>query len=314
MPKPALTMVTRTQGNNRALKDGRVTLPDFDLSFEEVNPLPRAFRRMVREGAYDVSEMALTTFLCARAHGSDLVGLPVFLVRDFHHKSMVKAAAADIAAPKDLEGRTVGVKRGYTVTTGVWARAILAQEYGVDLGAITWARSDDEHVASYARPANVIDLAGDGSLEDQLARGDLPAAVGLPAGGDGLQPLIPDAFDAGLAAFRASGLYPINHLVVMRRNVFDAHPDLAVQLFEAFVASKRLYLDDLRAGRIAERAATDAVHEAVMQTQADPLPYGVAPNAAVLDTLMAATVSQGIVPEPLAPEDLFAPALLERAG
>jgi 4,5-dihydroxyphthalate decarboxylase len=314
MPKPALTMVTRTQGNNRALKDGAVTLPDFDLNFEEVAPLPRAFRRMVREGAYDVSEMALTTFLCARAHGSDLVGLPIFLVREFHHKSMAKHVGSGIDTPKDLEGRRVGVNRGYTVTTGVWARTILAQEHGVDLDAITWARSDDEHVADYVRPANVEELGGNGTLEEQLARGDIAAAVGMPGKGEGLAPLIDNAFDAGLAACRDRGFYPINHLVVMRRDVFDAHPDLAVQLFDAFAASKRLYLNELRAGQIADLAPTDKVHLAVMDAQSDPLPYGLAPNADVLGTLMEAAVAQRILPAPIALNDLFAANLLDRTG
>ncbi len=314
MTRTTITMVTRSQGNNRALKTGAVTLPDYDLAFEEVAPLPRAFRRMVRDGAYDVSEMALTTFLCARAHGSDLVGLPIFLVRDFHHKSMARAATSDIAAPKDLEGRRVGVNRGYTVTTGVWARAILAMDYGVDLDRITWARSDDEHVAEFVRPANVEELGGSGTLEEQLASGTLPAAVGMPGTGEGLAPLIDDAFAAGLQAFRDRGLYPINHLIVLRREVHEAHPDLATQMFDAFVQSKRLYLDDLRAGRIAEPAATDKVHQAVMETHDDPLPYGIAPNLAVLETLMQAAVSQRIVPAPQALDTLFAADLLERVG
>ncbi|WP_439523974.1 ABC transporter substrate-binding protein [Marivita sp.] len=314
MPKPALTMVTRTQGNNRALKEGAIRLPDFDLNFEEVAPLPRAFRRMVREGAYDISEMALTTFLCARAHGSDLVGLPIFLVREFHHKSMAKHVGSGIETPKDLEGRRVGVSRGYTVTTGVWARTILADHYGVDLDSVTWARSDDEHVAEYVRPANVEELGGDGTLEEQVARGDVPVAVGMQGKGDGLAPLIDNAFDAGLAAFRNSGFYPINHLVVMRRDVFDAHPDLAVQLFDAFAASKRLYLNELRAGQISDLAPTDKVHQAVMETQADPLPYGLGPNKDVLETLMAAAVAQRILPAPIALGDLFAPNLMERVG
>jgi 4,5-dihydroxyphthalate decarboxylase len=266
---------------------------------------------MVREGAYDVSEMALTTFICARAHGARLTALPIFLVRDFHHKSMAMNAAAGLTGPKDLEGRRVGVMRGYTVTTGVWARTILAQEHGVDLGAITWARSDDEHVADYVRPANVEELGGEGSLEEQLARGVIPAAVGLPAKAEGLAPIIPDAFDAGLRAFVDRGFYPINHLVVVRDDVLEAHPGLARQLFDAFAASKALYLEDLRAGRVSDLTATDKVHKAVMEHQADPLPYGLAPSAAVLETLLVQVLGQGIIDAPIPLADLFAPELRE---
>ncbi len=314
MPKTRFTAVSRTQGNNRALKEGQVTLPDFALDFEEVNPLPRAFRRMVREGAYDVSEMALTTFLCARAHGAKLTGLPIFLVREFHHKSMAMNAAAGLRGPKDLEGRRVGVMRGYTVTTGVWARTILNEEHGVDLDAVTWARSDDEHVADYVPPANVTELGGSGSLEEQIQRGDPVAGVGLPAKGEGLAPIIPDAFAAGLAAYRDRGFYPINHLVVVRDDVLAAHPGLAVQLFDAFAESKRLYLEDLSAGRIAEPAPTDKVHQAVIDASGDPLPYGVEPNRKVLEDLMAQVVAQKIIDRPLPLEDLFAAEILGRSA
>lgn len=314
MTKPRLKTVTRTQGNNRALKEGLVTLRDFELEFEEVEPLPKAFRRMVREGAYDVSEMALTTFLCARAHGARLTGLPIFLVRDFHHKSMAKHVGAGIDDLRQLEGRQVGVSRGYTVTTGVWARAILAEEFGVDLDRITWLRSDVEHVADYVPPANVQDLPGEGSLEEQLSRGDLPAAVGVPAKGENLAPLVPDAFNAGLAALKTRGLYPINHLVVVRDDVLERHPGLAVELFDAFAASKALYLSDLRAGRISELTGADKVHLAASQVLDDPLPYGLAPNRGTLETLMRHAVAQGILSRPLELTEIFASEVLNRNG
>src|SRR3954469_14373125 len=119
-----LTTVTRTQGNNAALKDGTVAPDGFEFAFEEVDPLIRAFRRMVRGLEYDVCELAITTYMCAKEHGARFTALPVFLVRGFHHGAMV---AHPGVAPPDLEGRKVGVNRGYTVTTGVWARGILAE-------------------------------------------------------------------------------------------------------------------------------------------------------------------------------------------
>lgn len=314
MSKTNLTAVSRTQGNNRALKEGRVTLPDYELTFEEVDPLPRAFRRMVREGAWDVTEMALTTYICAKAHGAKLTGIPIFLVRDFHHKSMVRAAQNEVA-PKSLEGQRVGVARGYTVTTGVWAREILASDYGVDLSAVTWARSDVEHVADYVRPGNVEDLGGAGAPEEQVARGDLVAAVGMPAKGPGLAPLIPDPAEAGLRAFRQRGLYPINHLVVIRDDVLANNSGLAGQMFEAFAASKRLYVEDLESGRIAAPTAIDKVHRTVMQEGlADPLPYGIAPNQRVLEMLMETALAQGIIDSKVPLESLFAEETLDLVG
>ncbi len=132
MPKPALTMVTRTQGNNRALKEGDQAAgfrPEFRGGTAASRLPPHGTRRGLRHLGNGADDLPLR----ARAHGSDLVGLPIFLVREFHHKSMAKHVGSGIETPKDLEGRRVGVSRGYTVTTGVWARTILADHYGVDL-------------------------------------------------------------------------------------------------------------------------------------------------------------------------------------
>lgn len=312
--KPVLRTVTRSQGNNRRLKEGAVTLPDFSLEFEEVAPLPRAFRRMVREGAYDISEMALTTYLCARAHGAALTGVPVFLVRGFHHGAIVQNRAAGIAGPKDLEGRRVGVARGYTVTTGVWARAILEEEHGLDLSRVTWARSDEEHVTAWTPPGNVEMLGGAGSLEEQLSRGEIGAAVGTTYTDESVAPMIERPFEAGLAALKRNGLYPINHLVVIRDDVARAHPDLPRQLFDAFAASKRAYVEELKAGRVGEPTAADRTHLAALEVLNDPLPYGVAPNLHTLERLMDHALRQRILSAPLAMEDLFHPSVLDCAG
>jgi len=313
MTKRVLTAVSRTQGNNRALKAGDVGMPDFELAFEEVNPLPRAFRRMVREGAWDVSEMALTTYVTAKAYGAALTAIPVFLVRGFHHGAIVASAASDIAGPGELAGRRVGVKRGYTVTTGVWARAILDEEFGVEPASVTWARSDDEHVEGWRMPPHVEDLGGEGSLEEQLARGDVPAAVGLTAD-ETTRALVADPFAAGVAALKGRGFYPINHLVVIRDDVLAEAPDLAAQLFEAFAASKRGYVEALKAGRVSDPTAADKVHLAAMEAMDDPLPYGLAPNLAVLEGLMAHAVRQGIIDEPIPLEGLFAEGTLDLVG
>jgi NMT1/THI5 like len=125
-----LKTVTRTQGNNQALKDGSVKPRTFDFAFEEILVLIDGFRRMVRGNEFDICEMAITTYICAREHGKPFTALPIFLVRAFHHGAIVYNTKAGIASPKDLEGRKVGVNRGYTVTTGVWARSVLQDEHG----------------------------------------------------------------------------------------------------------------------------------------------------------------------------------------
>lgn len=306
MPRPVLRTVTRSQGNNRALKEGRVGPPDFELAFEEVDPLVKGFRRMVRELAYDVAEMALTTYICAKAHGVAFTAIPVFLVRDFHHGAIQVNRRAGLRRGRDFQGRRVGVNRGYTVTTGVWARAILQEEHGLDLSSVTWVRSGDEHVAGYVPPPNVVDLEPGRDLAEDLASGALPAAVGTAVGHPEVVPFVADPFAAGVAALKGRGLYPINHLVVVRDAVLAAHPGLAAQLFEAFAASKRLYVEELRAGRIAAPTRADRVALAALQVMDDPLPHGIGPNRKVLETLMGHAVTQGIIPAPMDIEGLFA--------
>ena len=297
-----LRTVTRTQGANRALKDGSVRADGFSLEFVEVPVLVHAFRRMVRALEFDVSEMAFTTYLCAKAHGKPFTALPVFLVRGFHHGAIVRGAngARD---PKDLEGRRAGVNRGYTVTTGVWARGILADEHGVDLGRVTWVLSGDEHVAEYRPPPNVVPMPSGGDLAEMVAAGELAAGIGVAA--DGLEPLIPDPGEAALAALRR-GFYPINHLVVVRDDLLEAHPGLAVSLFRAFAGAKQRYVERLRAGAIADPAPADRMYQQVMDvTGADPLPYGIAPNREMIDRLIRYAVSQRILDRPPAVESLF---------
>jgi 4,5-dihydroxyphthalate decarboxylase len=303
-----LTTVTRTQGNNRALKDGSITPQGFSLDFQEVPVLVHAFRRMVRQLEFDVCEMAFTTYLCAKAHGKRFTALPIFLVRGFHHSAVVRPTDAGIRTPTELEGRSVGVNRGYTVTTGVWARGILQDEYGVDLERVTWVLSGDEHVAEYKPPPNVVPMRPGGSLETLLATGELAAAVGVEAKDARVVPLIRDAEEAAFAALRDRGLYPINHLIVVKDNVLEAHPGVVTALFDAFAEAKRRYVESLRADAIENPTPTDRMYQRVMDiTGADPLPYGIAPNRAMIEQLISHAVRQRILDRPPAVPDLFHP-------
>ena len=308
MAGPKLKTVTRTQGNNQALKDGSVKPRSFELDFVEVDPLIAAFRRMVRGNEFDICEMAITTYICARAFGKPMTAVPVFLVRAFHHGAILANTKSGIRSPKDLEGKRVGVNRGYTVTTGVWARGILQQEYGVDLSKITWVLSGDEHVAEYRPPANVVPIEPGQKMGEMLAKGELAAAIGVEVDSPDVRPLIPDAFETGLAALRRRGLYPINHTVVIRNELLAGHPQLAADVFDAFAASKNVYLDRLRAGRIEKPTEIDELHKRVMQITGDPLPYGIAPNRQVLEELIGHAVKQGIINKPVTVEELFVPS------
>lgn len=313
MARLRLKTVTRTQGNNRALKEGAVQPRGVDLDFEEIPVLVQGFRRMVRGNEFDVCEMAITTYLCAKAFGKPFTALPVFLVRGFHHGAILRDRDSDVRTPKDLEGRTVGVNRGYTVTTGVWARGILATEHDVDPDKVTWARSGDEHVQEYQPPPNVA--SADGNLADLLATGRHAAAIGIEWDDPAAAPLIPDAAEAGYAALRDRGHYPINHLVVVRDEVLREHPEVAVAVFEAFAESKRRYVRQLRDDAVESPTKVDRMHQRVMEiTGEDPLPYGIEPNRAVLDELVRHAVQQRILASPPNIEDMFADGTRDITG
>jgi 4,5-dihydroxyphthalate decarboxylase len=298
MAELKLKTVTRTQGNNLALKDGTVKPRTFEFEFVEVTPLIDAFRRMVRGLEFDVCEMALTTYICARAYGKRFTALPIFLVRAFHHGAIVHNTKAGIRSPKDLEGKRVGVNRGYTVTTGLWARSILQHQYGVDLSTITWVLSGDEHVAEYQPPANVVPIEKGKKMEDLLASGELVAAVGVDSKHPDVQPLVPNAQEAGFEALRRTGHYPINHLIVVKDEILEANPGLARDIFNAFAEAKRVYLD---------RGPIEDIHKRVMEiTGGDPLPYGIEPNRQVLEEIIRSAVEQRVITRAVTVEELFA--------
>jgi 4,5-dihydroxyphthalate decarboxylase len=305
MDRPTLKTALVTRGHTKALKDGTIKPRTFDFDFEEVPQIIQAFRRMVRGLEFDISEMAITTYLCARAYGKAFTAIPVFPMRAFHHGAILHNTKAGIRNPKDLEGRKVGVNRGYTVTTGLWARSILQHQYGVDLDRVTWVLSGDEHVAEYQPPANVVPIEKGRKMEEMLVSGEIPAAIGVQGiDSPDVKPLIANAREAGFAALRERGLYPINHTVVIRNDVLAAHPEVASDLFSVFDEAKRGYVERLEAGQSAN--ADDEFFRKVMDVTGDPLPYGIEPNRKMLDAMITHAVEQGIIPRRVAVDELFA--------
>jgi 4,5-dihydroxyphthalate decarboxylase len=308
-----LKTATRTQGNNKALKDGAVKPKTFDFAFEEVDPIIAAFRRMVRGNEFDICEMAITTYICAKEHGKPMTAVPVFIVRAFHHGAIL-ANTKVVRSPKELEGKKVGVNRGYTVTTGVWARGILQDEYDVDLSKITWVLSGDEHVAEYKAPSNVVPIEKGKDMAEMLASGELAAAIGIESKSPDVAPLIPNAQEAGLKALRERGHYPINHCIVIKDELIAKYPDLPADVFNTFAESKRQYLAKLKAGQIENPTAIDKLHQQVMEITGDPLPYGIQPNRMVIEELLRHATTQGIITIPLSVDDLFAPSTRAMVG
>ena len=301
-----LTIAIGTYGVTKPLKDGEARPGRVALDFKSVEPITAAMRRMVRGLEFDICEMAFTTYLCAKALGKPITAIPVFVTRNFHHWAAFYNVKSGIRTPKDLEGRRVAVNRGYTVTTGLWVRGILQSEYGVDLGKITWVPTDVEHVSEYKSPSNV-DLSCIGkTMADLLLTGNCAAAIGdVRLDSSDIKPLIPDAREAGFAYFRKTGIYPINHGIVVKDSVLGAEPGVARELFEAFGAAKAIYLDRLKSAKDLTPADENALALGRV-VGGDPFPFGVAANRKAIDAIVRFAVEQRVIPKPFAPEELFA--------
>ena len=263
-----------------ALKDGTVKPAGAELDFVEVSPIIGAFRRMVRGLEFDVCEMAVDHLPGrSRARPSRSRPSPIFVVRGFHHGAIACNARAGLRSPKDLEGKRVGV-RAYTVTTGVWARGILASEYGVDLDKVTWVIDDEEHVQEYRPPANVEQAPAGAKIGTMLADGELAAAIGAgEVDSPNVAPLIPDSEAAAAAWYRRTGIYPINHTIVIKDALLQADPSVAPRVYQAFVAAKEQFMRRLRAGETLAGAEAALARRRDLVGD-DPLPYGLAANRA----------------------------------
>lgn len=303
--KTAIATYPHTQG----LKDGTVTAPGIQFEYLEVSPIIAAFRRMCRTLEFDVSEMAITTYLTARAYHKPFTALPVFVVRQFHHAPIVYNVKSGVESPQDLEGKKVGV-RAYTVTTGVWARGILATEYGVDLDKVTWVVVDEEHVQEYQKPSNVLERPG-ANLGQMLAKGELAAAIGAgPVDSPDVKPLIPSAREAEAAWYRKTGIYPLNHTVVVKDSLLKADPTLAPRLFGAFREAKAVFLKQLGSGaELSGDAQALAQRRSVVGD--DPLPNGLAKNRKALEAIIQFARDQKILPRTVSPEEMFASNTLD---
>ena len=290
-------------GHTKPLKDGAITSKMFSMEHIEVSPVVSIFRRMVRGLEFDVAEMALSTYLCAWAHGKPFTGIPVFLTRAFYHGGLVFNTLSGITSPKDLEGRRVGL-RSYTLTPGVWTRGILQTEYGVDLEAVTWVLSGDEHVAEFVLPPNVVSSPNH-DLGEMLLSREIDAAIGAgPVDEPDVQPMFLEPDKADDAWHRKTGIYPISHMVVVKDAQLEANPGLECELFEAFRKAKSQYIERLHSGDDPSQADQALLKMAEIVGD-DPIPYGFQSSLKTLETFIRFNVEQGVIPERVDPEELF---------
>ncbi|MFJ8925057.1 MULTISPECIES: ABC transporter substrate-binding protein [unclassified Streptomyces] len=312
-----LTMVLGEYPHGRALLDGDVEIDGYAVDPVEVKPVIGAYRRMIRDLEFDVCELAPVSYLMARQEGIALTAVPVFLNRRFHHGDVQCAANSGIRVPRDLEGRRIGV-RAYSVSTGVWVRGVLRDEYGVDIDKITWVVDDDDHIEGRV-PANVERVTDGRSLGELLRAGEIDAALtgnagtgraGAPRAGwtasaepepgadDSPYPLFPEAGALAVDHYLRKGVYPLHSLISVRTELVERDPDLPTKLYAAFAESKRRHL--------AEQPDWAAVPRLARQGRAiaaDPVPYGIGANEPSLNAMVRFAKDQGLLDQDF-PADL----------
>jgi 4,5-dihydroxyphthalate decarboxylase len=301
-----------------AILTGEVPIEGVTPNFIQVVPQIAAYRRMVRQVEFDVCDIAPTTYIIARAYGAPFVALPIFVTRRFHHSGLLVRPDAGIKGPKDLEGRKVGV-RAYSVTTGVWTRGILIDEYGLDASKVTWVVDDEEHVTQLKLPANVVHAPEGTSLADMMANGALSAGFdanagigrsGSPTGGGWKQveanypELFPNAEELEAAWYKKTGIYPMHGTIVVKDIILKAHPWVAQSLYEAFSKAKALWLAKLHSGE-ANTANDKKYRQLAKIVGDDPLPYGVVPNLATIQALEDTAFKQKLTPRRMPIGDIF---------
>ena len=299
-----LTIALGNYGITKPIKAADAELGRLNLDFVPVEQIVPMMRRMCRGLEFDICEMAFTTYVCARAAGLPFTAIPVFVTRNFHHWAIFVNTKSGVKKHKDLEGRKVGVNRGYTVTTGLWARGVLQSEYGVDLDKVTWIPTDDEHVEGFKGPANVDYRFRGAKMRDLLLSGEVDAAIGEVADVAEIQPLIPDAQNAAFGYFRKTGIYPINHGVVVKNSVLKDAPWIADELCRAFEAAKAEYLKNLDLGDAA--TSWDKAAKVNAEVVGDPFPFGIEPNRKALEAITQFAAEQKMVPRKFTVEELFA--------
>ncbi len=260
----------------KPLRDGRVTSPRLRFEFVDFDPLPKAFREMVRGDSLDVSEMAVVTHLLAHHYGRPIRGLAIPLWSRLPHTNLVCPVQSGVQVPSDLNGRSIGV-RAYAQTSGVWVRGVLATEYGVDLDSITWGTMEDAHLPEYVDPPNTRRYTAPPGLRELMLQGEFAAIMGErvvdPAG---IRPVIPDAEAIARDWIRRSGIHPINHTLTVRIALVAQHPWLAGELMALF----------------------DKAREIAIADGAEPPPaYGFAGNAGSLQCCMQFSADQKITPK-----------------
>jgi 4,5-dihydroxyphthalate decarboxylase len=283
MDVPRLRIVLGDHPHVLPLKRGEVRSELFELEFIAYTPTNTAFKPMVREQAFDVCEMAIVTYLMAKAYQKPLVLLPATMLGRHQLAYAIYDGERGVLSPGDLEGKRVGI-RSFTTTTGAWIRGILANDYGVNLDKIRWVTFEDPHVAEYR---DTTERAPSGKkIVPMLLGGELDAVLGETASEARLKPLFSDPAAEASRWFARHGVVPVNHLVVVTEELARERPDIVRELYGLLKASKAM----------AGPAASP-----------DPVPFGVEANRKSLDLITGYATQQSLIPRRFSVDELFDP-------
>src|ERR1700689_4056225 len=266
-----------THAGTAALKNGSVKSDSVTFDFADYSPTNKGFKPMVREGAFDVSEMAIVTYLMAKSFGKPMVLLPNVVLARFQHAYALYNAKSGTMTPSGLNGKRVGI-RSFTTTTGAWLRGILANDYGVDLNSIDWVTFEDAHVAEF-KDTTKRAPAGKPIIQ-MLLDGELDAVLGEKVGREGLKPLFPDVAAEEKAWFAKHQVLPINHMVVVSEKLAHEHPEAVREVFRLLRESAG------RAPAGAPKFSTEEMRRS-------------------LELIIGYTAQQGLIPRAYAVDELF---------
>ena len=282
-----LSVCFGTYPHTQALKSGAITSDRVALHFTEVNPVNRAFMPMAREQKFDVCEMAIVTYLQAKAYGKPLMLMPATMMGRFQHGTMLYNSERGTLRPEDLPGRRVGV-RAFSQTTGVWIRGILWKDYGLDLKKVKWVTFEDAHVAEYRDPPGVERAAAGKDITKMLLEGELDAAIfgGAMPSDPQLKSVIPDPEAAAKEWYKKNGIVPVNHMVVLKESLSKTNPGAVREVF-------RMLLDSKKTAGLPKVGAVDTI------------PFGFDAVKPALELMSSYAFEMKLTPRRYAVEELF---------
>jgi 4,5-dihydroxyphthalate decarboxylase len=318
MPATIVTLACQDYDHTRALSDGTVSVEGFDLKVVTISPPSQIFLRMLNKEEFDASEMSLSNYVIALGHGDQrFTAIPVFPARVFRHSYIWVNTKAGIRKPKDLVGKRVGIA-DYSMTALLFVRGMLKHQYNVSPEDIHWFRSRSEHVSIQA-PATIRldDIEKGQTLDELLERGELDAVAvtspprGFDAGSPRIERLFPDARAVEAEYYRQTKIFPIMHLVVLRRTLYEQHPSIATALAMAFQTAKQKAFARL-ADRLSPMPWANLDLEYARQVMGEDIySYGVKPNLPTLEAAIQYSYEQGLTARKLEVNELFAPETLD---